>query len=190
MKVLEGQTLIDIAIQHCGSADAVYDISVLNGLSVTDELVPGTALILPNVVNAEIVIYYDNKGLCSATALVAQAELVLSVVDTFISIAPVAKKGVCIVLDNQDLLDVAVEYCGSADAAYDIALLNDLTVTDDLTPGIELKLPSVVNKKIASYYKTKGLEPATGITMNSENPLPVSLEGIGYWAIETDFIIS
>ena len=190
MKVLEGQTLPDIATQYLGSADAVYDLALLNGISITDDLEAGRDLLLPPVVNADVVAYYKNKGICPATALVAQAELVLSVVDTYISIAQVAKKGVCIVLDGQSLVDIATQYCGSADAAYDIALLNGLTVTDDLTPGLELKLPSVVNKKIADYYKNKGLQPATSITMNSENPIPTDLEGIGYWAIETDFIIS
>ena len=189
MKVLQGQTLIDIAIRYCGSADAVYDIAVLNGLSVTDDPT-GLDMSLPMVVNAEIVTYYANKGLCPATALVAQAELVLSVVDTFVNITAIAKNGVCIVLDGQTLLDIAVQYCGSADAAFEIAQLNGLSVTDDLMTGRDLSLPGITNKKIAEYYKNKGLQPATNITMNSENPLPVSLEGIGYWAIETEFMVS
>jgi hypothetical protein len=121
---------------------------------------------------------------------VAQAELIQSIVDTFVIIAPVQSKDVAIVLDGQNLIDIATQYCGSADAAFDIALLNGLSPTADLTQGLELKLPSVVNKKIAEYYKNKSLQPATSITMNSDNPLPTELEGIGYWAIETEFIIS
>jgi len=45
-----GQSLIDVAVQHCGSLDAVYTIlnhnrNILTGL--TDELVPGTMLSIP-----------------------------------------------------------------------------------------------------------------------------------------------
>ena len=190
IKALHRQTLTDIATQYLGSADAAYDIAVLNGLSVTDDIVPGTELIMPAIVNAEIVSYYVNKGIQPATALVAQAELIQSIVDTFVIIQPVQSKHVAIVLEGQNLVDIATQYCGSGDVAYDIALLNDLSVTDELEAGSELSLPAITNKKIAEYYKNKGLQPATGYTMNSVNPLPTGLEGIGNWAIETEFIIS
>jgi len=68
MKALSGQTLFDIAIQSCGSAQAAFKLAVLNGMSVTDDLVPGQELIMPDVVNNSISSYYDNKSLTPATA--------------------------------------------------------------------------------------------------------------------------
>ena len=68
MKALSGQTLFDIAIQSCGSAEAAFELAVLNGMSVTDDLVPGQELIMPDVVNNSISSYYDNKSLTPATA--------------------------------------------------------------------------------------------------------------------------
>jgi len=192
MKVLEGQSLLDIAIQELGSAEGAFDLAVLNELSITDELEVGIELILPEVVNTDIVSYYAKKRLCIATALVAQAELIQSVVDSFFIIAPTNKIGVAIVLDGQNIVDIATQYCGSADAAFDIAILNGLSPTVDLTPGIELKLPSAFNKKIAEYYKTKALQPATNaiIQTGGGGGTPTDGEGIGYWAIEIDFVIN
>jgi len=68
MKVLQGQTLIDIAVQELGSAEAAYGLAVLNNLSVTDELVPGQELQLPTVTNRSISDYYNNKGIKPATS--------------------------------------------------------------------------------------------------------------------------
>ena len=68
MKALSGQTLFDIAIQSCGSAEAAFKLAVLNGMSVTDDLVPGQELVMPDVVNNSISSYYDNKSLTPATS--------------------------------------------------------------------------------------------------------------------------
>lgn len=53
-----GQCLVDIALQYCGAAEASWDIASLNGISVTDSPSPGATLLLPPVVNAEVVAYY------------------------------------------------------------------------------------------------------------------------------------
>lgn len=63
--------------------------------------------------------------------------------------------------DNQSLLDIAIQYCGSAEAAYQFAVLNGLSVTDDLQKGNVLAAPAVVNVDIARYYANRALTPAT-----------------------------
>lgn len=75
------------------------------------------------------------------------------------------------VLENQSLFDIAIQECGSAEAAYDIAKLNGLSVTDELTPGQELNIPTPENRNIASYYRQRNIKPATASTINyqSEN---------------------
>ncbi|WP_372472675.1 hypothetical protein AB4865_07590 [Capnocytophaga sp. ARDL2] len=72
--VLQGQTLLDVAIQHCGSAEAVFDICLENNLSVSDELSAGQSLRLSIVLkkNNEIVNYYKNKNIQPATDIATE----------------------------------------------------------------------------------------------------------------------
>ena len=93
-----------------------------------------------------------------------------------------------IVLEGQSLLDIAIQCCGSAEAAYDIAVLNGLSIADDLVAGRELSIPAAVNSSVVSYYTQKGIRPATNITTEAENALIE--EGVEFWAIEYDFVIN
>ena len=61
------------------------------------------------------------------------------------------------VLSGQTLFDIAVQYCGCADAAFGLAVLNGLNLTDDLEAGQELQIPGVLKSDIATYYANKGL---------------------------------
>lgn len=47
--VKDRQTLFDIAIQCLGIVDRVFDVAQLNGLAITDQLVSGQVLMLPDV---------------------------------------------------------------------------------------------------------------------------------------------
>lgn len=67
------------------------------------------------------------------------------------------------VLQGQTLLDIAVSRCGTADSAVQIALLNDLNLTDPLTPGMLLEVPAVVNIPVAQVFDNKTFAPATGL---------------------------
>jgi len=86
MKVLQGQTLIDIAIQELGSAEGAFELAVLNGLSVTDDLDPGRELQLPAVVNRSIAEYYANKGIKPATS---ESTVVTEVLRVFFEELPI-----------------------------------------------------------------------------------------------------
>jgi hypothetical protein len=68
------------------------------------------------------------------------------------------------VLNNQSLIDIAIQECGSVDAVFQIALLNGRSITDDLVVGDELRMPPAANTAIAQYYENKALKPATSIT--------------------------
>lgn len=65
----QGQSILDIAIQLCGSVDAAYDIAVLNGIAVTDELSSGAQLVIPAQRGGAIVERYAVAGVNSATAI-------------------------------------------------------------------------------------------------------------------------
>lgn len=92
------------------------------------------------------------------------------------------------VKDNQSLADVAVQYLGDSAAVSDIARLNNISVSDTLMPGQILQLPDAVrNKKVVNYYAKRGLVPASGIT---NNDVSLAQGGIGYMAVQIDFIVS
>jgi AAA+ ATPase superfamily predicted ATPase len=47
VKVVEGQNLFDISIQEYGNVSAVFDIAFANDLNVSDLLLPGQELLVP-----------------------------------------------------------------------------------------------------------------------------------------------
>lgn len=65
--VQQGQNLRDMAIMHCGDLSALFDLALINNLSPTAEVAPGTDLIMPPVVNAGMVNYLANKKEVVAT---------------------------------------------------------------------------------------------------------------------------
>lgn len=91
-------------------------------------------------------------------------------------------------LQGQTLIDLTLQSSGSADAAILAAIANDVSLTADLDVGSELDDINVQNATIATYYENKSLKPATALTDVENN---VSNEqGLEFWIIETDFVIS
>jgi hypothetical protein len=74
-----------------------------------------------------------------------------------------------IALNNQSLLDVSIQEHGSAQAAFDLALVNDLCLTADLLAGSLLQPATVANRQVAEYYRNRGLKPATGLEGGGES---------------------
>ena len=97
------------------------------------------------------------------------------------------------VLHNQSLLDFAIQHTGNVLNAFVIAMENGLAVSDELETGMVLIIPeSVVNDAdILNYYQAKSVKPATAITNFIGDGIPEpQLEGIGYWIIGDDNIVS
>lgn len=67
------------------------------------------------------------------------------------------------ILPHQSLFDLAIQEYGTIEAAIDIALFNDLSVTEILEAGTEIKLPpnAPTNQDILNYYHQHNLQPAT-----------------------------
>lgn len=90
------------------------------------------------------------------------------------------------VLKGQCLHDIAIQELGSADKAFDIAVSNDMAVTDLLSPEGGVVLPGVAkDKQTATYYNAKALKPATENRGNVGAAI-----GVNFWAIEADFVVS
>jgi hypothetical protein len=87
-------------------------------------------------------------------------------------------------LSQQSLFDIAVQTTGGAETAFDLALANDISLTEDPLLKQELTPVASVNRGIVSYYAAYRLQPATWTTGIDEE------EGINYWCIEYNFIVS
>lgn len=88
------------------------------------------------------------------------------------------------VLPGQSLLDIALQESGSLEAAFPLAGLNELTITDELESGSLLTVETDENNPVVNEYRNAAVFPATAL---QEGLLP---EGIGYMGIEIDFIVS
>jgi hypothetical protein len=67
------------------------------------------------------------------------------------------------VQDRQCIADIALQVCGSLEAALVIAERNGLSITDDLVVGqvLDYDLTDVLNKQVVSVYKVDGVIPAS-----------------------------
>ena len=72
-----------------------------------------------------------------------------------------------IVKNLQSLLDIGIQASGTAEAAFDIAILNDLSLTDIVAVGSKIQVSQVQNRRVATFFRTNELFPATG-TNNTE----------------------
>jgi hypothetical protein len=67
------------------------------------------------------------------------------------------------VLDGQSIFDIALMVAGSVEAAFDLAVENGLSITDNLMPGQLLQYSgTVINKRVVEHYKINEIAPATG----------------------------
>ena len=94
------------------------------------------------------------------------------------------------VLDGQTLVDIAAQELGDIDRVFEIAQLNEMNITDELTAGQEILVPDFEISKgnMVDLFADKANAPASSIT-ESEGEDVVPQEGIDYWAIENDFVI-
>lgn len=88
---------------------------------------------------------------------------------------------------GQWLGDIVVREAGSIEAIFEMAVENNMSITDAIVVGQELQTPINIDKRVMNYYQINGIYPATNIL--NENGI-VSDGGIEFWAIEIDLIVS
>ena len=59
-----------------------------------------------------------------------------------------------IIKKHQSLVDFAIEHCGDAAAAIDIAVLNSIDPTADVAPGTVLTIPTITEPTALAIIKT------------------------------------
>ncbi len=65
--VKSGQTLWDVAVEHCGSPGDAFEIARLNGLLPTSRPTTGSFLLVPDISAGKTVAYYASQGLTPAS---------------------------------------------------------------------------------------------------------------------------
>lgn len=189
IKAVEGQSLFDVAIERLGSLSAIFDLAVQNGLSVTEELQPGQVIELSTIVDSDVSGYFEAKAVVVSTDG-SDFKVNPPPPAGSVYIAQPAYANVKKVASGQSLFDVAIERLGSAEAAFSLAVENGLSVTDELQPGQELIIPKAFNKKVASLFQNRNIVPVTGVDESDDESNELTKEGIGYWAIGVDFVVS
>ena len=92
-----------------------------------------------------------------------------------------------IVYSGQSFLDKVIENTGSIESAFEMALLNGVSVTDDVLVGIALKPEEITNGVIADFFNAFN-RPATGISAADLQSMSPVL-GIGTMRIGSTFIV-
>ena len=96
---------------------------------------------------------------------------------------------------GQSFLDKVIEQTGSLDNAFEMALLNNLSLTDGLQIGSELSTAGTVKRGIVSLFG-KNNKPATALAISRRSVFIDDLEeqelssGIGFMIIETNFEVA
>ena len=75
---LHNQSLLDLALQHTGTIESVFEFAEVNALNITDDVQAGAPLYLGEglEVRNEILSYYTAKNLQPATAFTKEDEQV------------------------------------------------------------------------------------------------------------------
>ena len=89
------------------------------------------------------------------------------------------------VLEQQNIFDIALQEFGSVEPAFDILAANtDMNgITDNILPGNNINMPSnpVINTNIMLIYNKTNQKVTTGMFRQ---------EGVGFWFVDNDFIVS
>ncbi|MPT35740.1 MAG: hypothetical protein E2604_11820 [Flavobacterium sp.] len=75
-------------------------------------------------------------------------------------------------LHNQSLLDFSLQHCGTLQGIINIAIENNIAITEMLSPGDVLRIPSEAAKAndIVEFYQNKKIIPASGFsTLESQS---------------------
>jgi hypothetical protein len=116
--------LLDFALRVSGATDALFDLALLNGVGITDDVPLGTQVQVPDKT-------YEVKP------VVIQA--------------PAPAFELQLMQQRQTVADFTCQHCGTMEALFLLAELNGISVTENVAPGTELKAIPTENKIIAFY---------------------------------------
>ena len=88
--------------------------------------------------------------------------------------------------DAQSYFDLALQLTGSIEGVFEVA--GQEPVSKEPQPGTLINTGTIaaIERVALGYYTNRKIIPATGLAM-TQSGLP---EGIGYWYVEDDFVVS
>lgn len=152
-------SFIEYAIAQYGNIEAAFDLALSNGLSA--DSVP----VLNSNVSVPILEIRKQKNAFKRSLKPAYKYV---------------KAG-----GDQGLIDLALQEAGTVEGIFEVAFLNGLSITDDLVPGNEYLKPAIQVQKIVDLFANTHKPSSNGYNELTEQP-----EGIDYWYIENNFIVS
>lgn len=90
-----------------------------------------------------------------------------------------------IVDHNQSLLDLAVQHGGNVTDVMNLAIANDISITDQIRPSTELVAVDQQDPNMVNFLAVNNYVPAT----LSKVDAGIEPNGIGAWVIELDFTV-
>lgn len=92
---------------------------------------------------------------------------------------------------GQTWVDIALQELGDMERVMELASLNDRSLTDDLLAGEVLNVPDydASKREIIQLFANSFNKPASGESLTASNDVSIG-EGIEFWAIENDFVVS
>ncbi len=163
-----GQNLLDISIKEVGNIAALFAIAQKNDLAITADLPSGMLLDvdITGLFNTE-----ENNDTAILPDVKNEAEILV-----------INSK------ELQTLLDISIQEKGSVEALFAIALRNEKSITDELASGSVIDVNTkIIDEGIAAYYFINKLKPSSNA---SAIPGVEVEEGIEFWAVEYEFIVS
>lgn len=95
------------------------------------------------------------------------------------------------ILNGQTLADIAIQETGWLEGLFDLSVTNGISLTEEIAAGSNLDVADTdVNQPAFRLIKLEEIKPATAfgyVITGEEEP---GQEGIEFWAIEIDFIVS
>jgi hypothetical protein len=152
IKTLHNHNLIDLV-----SEEQLFEAADLNGIGITEALVPGVVLSIPQQIKS-----VDRK------------------------IVKGGKQRTLKAIPGQSWIDIALQEAGDESRIFDIIDLNGASITEDIDLSKILMVPAVEpeKQKIVSVLTSRN---PSSMYYGTGDPAP---EGIEFWIIETDFIVS
>lgn len=138
----------------------LFEAADLNGIGITDVLTPGVLLSVPEQAPAKL--------FKESVPVTVKPETVRS-------------------LYGQSWIDIALQQLGTEDRLFELCDLNNAGITDELMANTVITCPAVEAKLKRTVAVLKAYKPSSVKVIPPGGEVE---EGIEFWAIELDFIVS
>lgn len=121
-------TIIDRTVIGSKTVEALFDVALLNGIGITDDVAAATVIVFPNN-------EYDTPA---------------------VVVKPLSQLGFTtrrFIKRHQKVTDFATQFAGTLESLFDVCMLNGIGITDEVAAGTELKVDAV-DKEVIGFYET------------------------------------